>query len=48
MYSGENVVVALTKLLGVCKRLASVNALASENVHDVLTGLSTCSNTRFK
>ena len=47
-YPGENVVVASTELLGVCKRLASVNALTSENVHDVLTGLSICNNTRFK
>ena len=48
MYSGENVVVALTKLLGVCKRLASVNALTSDTVRDVLTGPSICNNTRFK
>ena len=47
-YPGENVVVASAELLGVSKRLASVNALTSENVHDVLTGLSICNNTRFK
>ena len=47
-YPGETVMVASTELLGGCKRLASVNALTSENVHDVLTGLSICNNARFK
>ena len=45
---GENVVVVSTELLGVCKKLASVNALISENVHDVLMGLTICNNPRFK
>ena len=47
-YPGENVVVVAKELLGVCKRLATVDALTSEHVHDVLTGLSICNNTRFK
>ena len=47
-YPGENVVVVSKELLEVCKRLATVDALTSEHVHDVLTGLSICNNTRFK
>ena len=45
---GENVVVASKELLGVCKRLAAVNVLTSERVHDVLAGLSIFYNNRFK
>ena len=40
--------VASKELLGVCKMLAAVGALTSEQVHGVLTGLSICNNTRFK
>ena len=40
--------VASNELLGVCNRLAAVDALTSEHVHDVVTGLSICNNTRFK
>ena len=47
-YPGENVLVASNELLGVCNRLAAVDALTSEHVHDVVTGLSICNNTRFK
>jgi hypothetical protein len=46
-YTGENVLEAVEEVLGVCKRLDSVNALQEEHLADILTGLSICSNTRF-
>lgn len=47
-YSGENVLVASEEVIGVCKRLDAAKGLLEEHVIDVLTGLSICSNSRFK
>jgi hypothetical protein len=47
-YTGENVLVASEEILGVCKRLDAVGSLQDEHVMDVLSGLSICTNTRFR
>ena len=47
-YAGENLVLVREEVLGICKRLDAVGALRHENVMDVLTGLSICTNFRFK
>ena len=47
-YAGENVLLAASEVLGVCKRLDAVKSLQDEHVHDVLTGLAICNNSRFK
>ena len=47
-YAGENVLLASSEALGVCKRLDGVNSVQDEHVHDVLTGLAICNNSRFK
>ena len=47
-YPGDNVLVASNERLGVCNRLAAVDVLTSEHVHNVVTGVSICNNTRFK
>ena len=47
-YTGENVMVVQEELVGVCKRLDSVQALQDDHVFDVLTGLTICGNARFK
>ena len=39
---GENVLVATNELLGVCKRLSTVDVLTAKHVFDVVTGLSNC------
>jgi hypothetical protein len=47
-YTGENVLVVSEEVLGVCKRLDAVGALLEEHVIDVLSGLSICTNSRFR
>jgi hypothetical protein len=47
-YDGENVLLAAEQLLGVYKCLDAAKALTEEHVHNVLTGLSTVNNDRFK
>ena len=46
-YSGENLLVLSKDIKGVCKRLDVVKVLTDENVLDVLSGLSICTNNRF-
>ena len=47
-YIGESVLVASEEILAVCKRLDAVHALQEEHVTDILTGLSICTNKRFR
>jgi hypothetical protein len=47
-YSGENVFVVEEELIGVTKRLNAVGALTDDHVLEVLTGLSICTNKRFR
>jgi hypothetical protein len=47
-YTGKNVRQISEEVLGVCKRLHAINALRTENVMDVLQGLSICGNERFR
>ena len=47
-YQGENVLLASEEILGVCRRLNSINAITSEHIHDVLVGLSIAQNSRFR
>ena len=47
-YTGENVLKVSEELLGVAKRLDSVGLLTYENVHDILSGLCICTNSRFR
>jgi hypothetical protein len=47
-YAGENLILVREEVLGICKRLDAVGALRHENVMDVLTGLTICTNARFK
>jgi hypothetical protein len=47
-YTGESVLVAWEEILAVCKRLDAVHALQEEHVTDILTGLSICTNKRFR
>ena len=47
-YIGESVLVASEEILAVCKRLDAVNALQEEHITDILTGLSICTNKRFR
>lgn len=47
-YTGESVLVASEEILAVCKRLDAVHALQEEHVTDILTGLSICTNKRFR
>ena len=47
-YTGENVLKASAEVLGICKRLEAANSLLEDHVHDVLCGLSICTNARFR
>jgi hypothetical protein len=47
-YTGENILVVSEEILGVCKRLDAIKALQEEHVTDVLSGLSICTNKRFR
>jgi len=47
-HSGENVFVVEEELIGVTKRLNAVGALTDDHVLEVLTGLSICTNKRFR
>ena len=47
-YQGENILLASEEVLGVCRRLNSINAITSEHIHDVLVGLSIAQNSRFR
>ena len=46
-YTGENMLVVSTELLGICRLLASADASLEEHVHGTLTGLGMCGNNRF-
>jgi hypothetical protein len=47
-YDGENMLLTAEQLLGVCKRLNTVKALAEEHVHENLTRMRIVNNNRFK
>ena len=44
----ENVIMASEELLGVLKKLNSIGGVTNKYVCDVLQGLSSCNNSRFK
>ena len=47
-YTGKNVLKISEELLGVAKRLDSAGLLTYENVHDILSCLCICTNSRFR